>query len=314
MAIPKFPAKFERCRPLALGQEAINSFVRPAGEGLVSSIQGSTNERDMTQASTIEADAFVGQWRGLVSTTNWEKGRIIFEWRLSQQQENAPAADYSDESWSQLVGGVTPQHVGRLRRVYDRFHDVSASYEGLFWSHFHAAIDWDDAEMWLEGAVQNKWSVSQMRKQRWETLGSIPELEPQEDSIVTTEVDEDIDLSTPKTDSVESSVATVENLDKKTGDVDQDDFKPFPDELTDDHNPQGEVSTNGQEASDNSQSHQAPVRPFENLAELPDDVAAAFEGYKLAIINHRMAGWKDISQNDLVASLESLKQLALAPE
>jgi len=46
----------------------------------------------------------------------------------------------------------------------------SSQYEGLYWSHLQAALDWDDAEMWLEGAIQNQWSVSQMRGQRWETL------------------------------------------------------------------------------------------------------------------------------------------------
>ena len=74
----------------------------------------------------------------------------------------------SDEAWSREVGGVSPQHVGRLRRTYERFGAVHKQYPGLYWSHFQAALDWPDAEMYLEGAVQNDWSVSQMRNQRWE--------------------------------------------------------------------------------------------------------------------------------------------------
>src|SRR5690606_12131349 len=73
--------------------------------------------------------------------------------------------------WSRRVGNVTPQHVGRLRRAFERFGAVRQEYRGLFWSHFQAALDWDDAEMWLEGAVQNQWSISEMRHQRWEALG-----------------------------------------------------------------------------------------------------------------------------------------------
>ena len=106
---------------------------------------------------------FVGRWNQLVSNTNWEKGRIIHQWREALRESGAPATEYSDDAWSRRVGGVTGQHVGRLRRVYQRFGLSYPDYAGLFWSHFQAAIEWDDAEMWLEGAVQNGWSVSQMR-------------------------------------------------------------------------------------------------------------------------------------------------------
>src|SRR5690242_12902808 len=60
---------------------------------------------------------YVGRWQRLISTTNWEKGRIICQWRETVSAEGRLAAEYSDESWARLVGGVTPQHVGRLRRV-----------------------------------------------------------------------------------------------------------------------------------------------------------------------------------------------------
>ena len=123
-------------------------------------------------ATDQAAERFVGQWNRLISTTNWEKGRIICQWREQLISAEASVTEYSDETWSQLVGGVTSQHVGRLRRVFERFGDVSDQYEGLYWSHFQAALDWDDAEMWLEGAIQNGWSVSQMRGKRWETLGT----------------------------------------------------------------------------------------------------------------------------------------------
>ncbi len=107
------------------------------------------------------------------------------------EQAGAPAGSFSDEAWSREVHGVTPQHVGRLRRVYERFGAVHEQYAGLYWSHFQAALDWPDAEMYLEGAVQNDWSVSQMRNQRWEVLGGKPELKPRDGDIVASEVDED---------------------------------------------------------------------------------------------------------------------------
>ena len=124
------------------------------------------------------SDQFVGQWRMLVSTTNWEKGRIIHEWREALRESGASAAEYSDEAWCRRVGHVTPQHVGRLRRVSHGFAAVREDYAGLYWSHFQAALDWTDAEMWLEGAVQNGWSISEMRAKRHETLGTLADDDP----------------------------------------------------------------------------------------------------------------------------------------
>ena len=58
---------------------------------------------------------YLDQWKRLVSTTNWEKGKIICDWRDALEASGAPALEYSDEAWSRRVGNVTPQHVGRLR-------------------------------------------------------------------------------------------------------------------------------------------------------------------------------------------------------
>ena len=55
------------------------------------------------------------------------------------------------------------------------------------------------------------------------------------------------------------------------------------------------------------------VRPFEALPELPPDVAEAMELFKLAILAHKVAGWRDIARKDLLAVLDSLRQLAVAP-
>ncbi|MEX1224799.1 MAG: hypothetical protein WEA31_09650, partial [Pirellulales bacterium] len=112
------------------------------------------------------SQSYIGQWNQLVSSTNWEKGRIIHQWRTALQADGAPAAEYTDNAWSERVGNVTGQHVGRLRRVYERFGTQRDDFRSLYWSHFQAALDWEDAEMYLEGAAQNGWSVSQMRRTR----------------------------------------------------------------------------------------------------------------------------------------------------
>ena len=97
---------------------------------------------------------------------------------------------------------MTGQHAGRLRRVYQRFGATFEQFEGLYWSHYQAAVDWNDAEMWLEGAVQSRWSVSQMRHQRWDSLGQVEE-QPVDEDIVLTELDEDIESSSRERPEVE---------------------------------------------------------------------------------------------------------------
>lgn len=258
--------------------------------------------------ATIEASqAFVGRWNHLVSTTNWEKGRIIAQWRAALEQQDLPIAEYSDEAWARLVGGVTGQHVGRLRRVFQRFGQAHEQFAGLYWSHFQAALDWADAEMWLEGAVQNEWSVSGMRRTRWETLGSLPEQTPRPEDVVASETDEDFESArneTPSTITGKYDEVRGPNLSEGPDFGDGDAGAP-------------------RAASDNSASEMtvpadyassgAPVRPFADLPPLPDDVADAFEQFKLVILRHKAERWSDISREDMVACLESLKQLALAP-
>ena len=151
----------------------------------------SATEVSISDKSIADSKPFIGQWNQLISTTNWDKGEIISNWRSSLKDAGASVQDYSDEAWGQLVGGVTAQHVGRLRRTWDRFGKEYTGYEGLYWSHFYAALDWEDAEMWLEGAIQSKWSISQMRHQRWETLGSNPEDQPRTSDVVATELQEE---------------------------------------------------------------------------------------------------------------------------
>ena len=55
------------------------------------------------------------------------------------------------------------------------------------------------------------------------------------------------------------------------------------------------------------------VRPFANLAELPTDLTAAFDAFKLAVLFHKNEGWQQVTRDDVLASLDALKALALAP-
>ncbi len=259
----------------------------------------------------VTSTSFVGRWNQLVSNTNWEKGRIISQWREALIASDVPAAEYADEAWSQRVGGVTGQHVGRLRRVYQRFSATYEQFDGLYWSHFQAAVDWEDAEMWLEGAVQNRWSVSRMRHNRWETLGAVADQRPDEADVISGELDEDFEpaVNQPPVEKQSS---------ERSGEIPsgpRDELPDFGDEELADEGRRGDRGDDGAAIYADEQVERTVdfVRPFANLAELPDDLAEAFESFKLAILHHKMDGWQEISREDVLASIEALKELALAP-
>ncbi len=256
---------------------------------------------ELSESAIESSSPFIGRWNKLVSTTNWEKGRVIAEWRDTLKASEAQVTDYSDEAWSRLVGNVTSQHVGRLRRAHERFGEVREQYEGLFWSHFQAALDWDDAEMWLEGAITNGWSVSQMRAGRWEAVGGSGD--PPEGEVIEAQIDED------------SYQSLVEREDASAGEQDADSS-----DGADSSDPQqaANASGDGEDAPFDTPGAEPVeatprVRPFEDLAALPDDVAEAFEQFKLVILSHKLPDWEAISRDDLLGALESLKALAMAP-
>jgi hypothetical protein len=258
------------------------------------------NEVSISDETIKQSKPFIGQWNGLISTTNWDKGEIISKWRASLKKADASVNEYSDEAWCQLVGGVTPQHVGRLRRTFDRFGKDFKEYEGLYWSHFYASLDWDDAEMWLEGAIQNKWSISQMRHQRWETLGSDPNDQPRASDIVATELAEE-----------SQTLALSEQNRKSDPNYVEGPVHEGPD-FGDEDGGKGKSSKGDGVATladEDSEVEEFIAKPFESFTDLPEDVLDALNAFKIAIITHKTAEWEDVSRDDMMDLLDALKQL-----
>jgi hypothetical protein len=175
---------------------------------------------------------------------------------------------------------------------------VAAEYPGLYWSHFQTALDWQDAEMWLEGALQNGWSVSQMRAKRWETVG---DGESEETAA---------EASPPETLSEEAVAAPADN--EETAEAKETSVR---DAAADDDGglEHASDSSDEQAATVAAAERRQPVQPMKDLAELPEDLAEAFEQFKLAILTHKMMGWEEVSRDDILAALAALEQLALAP-
>jgi hypothetical protein len=245
----------------------------------------------VVEATSVE---FLGRWNRLVSTTNWEKGRILCQWREAMIAAGAPPTSYSDEAWSRRVGNVTPQHTGRLRRVYQRFHPVREIYPGLYWSHFQVALDWDDAEMWLEGARHNGWSIAQMQNERSSTLGT---LAAESAACAEGVGGEALDEDAPGQSWPSETIPVVDAAVRGTDDLHAAHSLPEPDESAEAAGLDPGV---------------AP-RPFEHLGDLPCDLRAALEAFKLAILHHKLCGWQEVACADVLMALDGLRQLALAP-
>lgn len=259
------------------------------------------------------SESHVGHWNSLISRTNWEKGELILQWRSAMIEAELPKAAYSDDAWARRVGNVTPQHVGRLRRVAERFASKSSDYSGLYWSHFQAALDWEDAEMWLEGAVQSRWSVAQMRVQRWEAIGAPDELKPREEDVFTAELDEDVN---PRNDSYASS-AVADQPTAKTAEIGPADIvegfdsdrPPFEtDETETVKKPKKSDSKTGEDLSSGLSTGEV-LDSLGNFSDMPEDLAEALEVLKVAILNHKLGGWKELSPPKLIKKLELLKSL-----
>ena len=268
------------------------------------------DEIDTMTADEALSSPFVGRWNELISRTNWEKGHIINQWRQTLIDSGVPSTQYSDEAWAQQVGGVTAPHVGRLRRVFDRFGDTCETYPQLSWTHFLAAMDWDDAPLWLQGASDGGWSVSALRKQRAETLG----LTIDESNVITSDIDEDfISMgarenaatlgftqpgqgggSTKKYDEEPSGVSSG----PRSEDPD------FGDEESLNRMQTGGPSTMAETPVDELPK-EALVQPFAGLPALPDDLADAVELLKLSIVRHKATGWQAVELDTVRAYLSA---------
>src|SRR3954447_26418874 len=94
-----------------------------------------------------------------VSQCNWVVGECAQTWTQKY------ARGRTDGDFAALLG-LTADQVYQRRRVWETFADVYASYPGLKWSHFYAALNWDDAPECLQWADENQSTVAEMKAWR----------------------------------------------------------------------------------------------------------------------------------------------------
>jgi hypothetical protein len=122
-----------------------------------------TKEPDVNQTRTIAVDeseqVLVATARDAVSQSNWVVGECAAKWTRKY------AKGRTDADFGVLVG-LSGDQVFQRRRVWETFSDVREEYPSLKWSHFYAALTWDDAPECLSWAQENDAPVAEMRAWR----------------------------------------------------------------------------------------------------------------------------------------------------
>jgi hypothetical protein len=193
--------------------------------------------------------------------------------------------------------------VSRLRRVYDRYGSTYETYEGLYWTHFLAALDWDDAPLWLEGASQEGWSIASMREKRWQATGAVESQRPSDSQIIEVDTDEDVVMPAQgggRTKEYGDQPAAATGKTYENADFGDEE------ELASMAGGTGLATTANDDAA-------APtVQPFAGLPELPDDLSDAIELLKLAVLRHKTAGWEETNPQTIQKYLDAVAVMMAA--
>jgi len=274
--------------------------------------QSSTDAFPSEEASLLEAwndpqtqslsHDYAGRWHRLVSTTNWEKGKIISLWRKALVDAGADPAQHRDEVWARGVGGLTPHHASRLRRVYERFGETQATYPGLFWTHFLVALDWEDAELWLEGASRTPWSVAEMKRARWEARGKLESELPESTNEVAEESELDERAGMEESVSAEVDPQFKDRIGTTGPRNEGPDFGDW------DQETEGAVEAD-EAISEMDSDSTAAISHFASISGLPEDVLEAAESLKLSLIRHRASGWSQMEKRDFQRLLDAFQKL-----
>ena len=94
-----------------------------------------------------------------LSRCNWEIGECAALW-TQRYAKGRTDADFGAQI------GLSGDQVYQRRRVWESFADVRSEYPQLKWSHFYAAINWEDAAECLQWANDLGATVAEMKAWR----------------------------------------------------------------------------------------------------------------------------------------------------
>jgi hypothetical protein len=111
-------------------------------------------------ADTSETEEqLVERAQAAVSRCNWEVGRCAVQWTRKY------ARGRTDADFAAMVG-LSADQVYQRRRVVESFGEICEDFPSLKWSHFYAAVNWDDARDCLQWSDENQATVAEMKAWR----------------------------------------------------------------------------------------------------------------------------------------------------
>jgi hypothetical protein len=99
-----------------------------------------------------------------LSSCHWVVGECAVQW-TRRHARGRTDADFGSQV------GLSGDQVYQRRRVFERFAGIRDRYPNCKWSHFYAALTWDNAEDCLQWAEETRGTVSEMRAWRRALLG-----------------------------------------------------------------------------------------------------------------------------------------------
>ncbi|MBX3438790.1 MAG: hypothetical protein KF861_14950, partial [Planctomycetaceae bacterium] len=90
---------------------------------------------------------------------NWVIGECAAAW-TERYARGRTDADFGSRI------GLSSDQVYQRRRVWETFGDVRSEYPRLKWSHFYAALNWDDAAECLGWAEEMQATIAEMKAWR----------------------------------------------------------------------------------------------------------------------------------------------------
>ncbi len=94
------------------------------------------------------------------SDYRWLIGEYASKWTQRYARGRA------DCEFGYLVSSQDGEQIYQCRRVWETFSDIRSQFPYLKWSHFFAAMNWDDAAECLQWAEEAQATVAEMKAWR----------------------------------------------------------------------------------------------------------------------------------------------------
>jgi len=108
---------------------------------------------------TESESALIQTAREALSTCNWTIGQCAADW-TARWARGRGDADFGAQI------GLSGDQVYQRRRVWEQWSGKTDTYRNLSWSHFYAALNWDDATECLQWASEKQATVGEMKAWR----------------------------------------------------------------------------------------------------------------------------------------------------